>query len=112
MVRVYDAPFRLAAPRLARRRTGRTTGSLEVSLKPIILAEDNDSLRRLYTDLLESAGLTVMAVSDGEKAIALLHKVANPQPIILDILMPRLTGIETFNRSEDHPFEPQSLQTH
>src|SRR3546814_8529310 len=92
MVRVYDAPFRPAAPRLARRRTGRTTGSLEVSLKPIILAEDNDSLRRLYTDLLESAGLTVMAVSDGETAIALLHKVANPQPIIIDIMMPRLSG--------------------
>src|SRR3546814_15359000 len=39
-----------------------------------------------------------MAVSDGEKAIALLHKVANPQLIILDIMMPRLSGIETCNR--------------
>src|SRR3546814_406788 len=98
MVRVYDAPFRPAAPRLARRRTGRTTGSLEVSLKPIVRAEDNDPLRRLSTDLLESAGLTCMAVSDGEKAIALLHKVTNPQLIILDIMMPRLSGIETCNR--------------
>src|SRR3546814_12005184 len=39
-----------------------------------------------------------MAVSDGEKAIALLHKVASPQLIILDIMMPRLSGIETCRR--------------
>src|SRR3546814_12729894 len=100
MVRVYDAPFRPAAPRLARRRTGRTTGSLEVSLKPIILAEDNDSLRRLYTDMLESAGLTVMAVSDGEKAIALLHKAANPQLHIPHLMKPRRSSIHTCNRTE------------
>lgn len=66
-----------------------------MSLKPIVLVEDNEKLRRLYTDFLESAGFTVMAVSDGEKAIALLHRVASPQLIILDIMMPRLNGIET-----------------
>lgn len=66
-----------------------------MSLKPIVLVEDNEKLRRLYTDFLESAGFTVMAASDGEKAIALLHRVASPQLIILDIMMPRLNGIET-----------------
>jgi DNA-binding response OmpR family regulator len=66
-----------------------------LSLRPIILAEDNEKLRRLYTDLLEANGFTVMAVSDGEKAIALLYRVASPQLIILDIMMPRLNGIET-----------------
>lgn len=69
-----------------------------MSSRPIILAEDNEKLRRLYTDYLEAAGLTVMAVSDGEKAVALLHKVANPQLIILDIMMPRMNGIETCGR--------------
>jgi len=69
-----------------------------MSVRPIILAEDNDKLRRMYSDMLEAAGFKVMGVADGEKAIGLLHKVVNPQLIILDVMMPRLDGIETCNR--------------
>lgn len=69
-----------------------------LSVRPIILAEDNDRLRRLYSDMLESAGFKVMHASDGEKAISLLHKVVHPQLIILDVMMPRLDGIETCAR--------------
>lgn len=66
-----------------------------MSVRPIILAEDNDKLRRLYADMLEAAGFNVMRACDGEKAIGLLHKIVNPQLIILDVMMPRLDGIET-----------------
>lgn len=69
-----------------------------MALRPIILAEDNDKLRRMYSDMLEAAGFTVMGACDGEKAIGLLHKVVNPQLIILDVMMPRLDGIETCAR--------------
>ncbi len=66
-----------------------------MSVRPIILAEDNDKLRRMYADMLEAAGYNVMGAADGEKAIGLLHKIENPQMIILDVMMPRLDGIET-----------------
>lgn len=66
-----------------------------MSVRPIILAEDNDKLRRMYSDMLEATGFKVMGASDGEKAIGLLHKVVNPQLIILDVMMPRMDGIET-----------------
>lgn len=69
-----------------------------MSIRPIILAEDNDKLRRMYSDMLEAAGFKVMGASDGEKAIGLLHKVVNPQLIILDVMMPRMDGIETCTR--------------
>jgi len=69
-----------------------------MSVRPIILAEDNDKLRRMYSDMLEAAGFTVMGASDGEKAIGLLHKIVNPQLIILDVMMPRMDGIETCTR--------------
>lgn len=69
-----------------------------MSVKPIILAEDNDKLRRMYGDMLEAKGFQVMRAADGEKAIGLLHKVVNPQLIILDVMMPRMDGIETCER--------------
>jgi DNA-binding response OmpR family regulator len=69
-----------------------------MSVRPIILAEDNDKLRRMYADMLEASGFKVMKASDGEKAIGLLHKIVNPQLIILDVMMPRLDGIETCRR--------------
>jgi DNA-binding response OmpR family regulator len=49
----------------------------------------------MYADMLESVGFNVMQASDGEKAIGLLHKIVNPQLIILDVMMPRMDGIET-----------------
>src|SRR3546814_18445943 len=48
--------------------------------------------------MLEAAGFAVMGASDGEKSIGLLHKIVNPQLIILDVMMPRLNGIETCAR--------------
>jgi len=69
-----------------------------MSVRPIILAEDNDKLRRMYADMLEMAGFKVMGASDGEKAIGLLHKIVNPQLIILDVMMPKMDGIETCTR--------------
>ncbi len=69
-----------------------------MSIRPIILAEDNDKLRRMYGDMLESKGFQVMRASDGEKAIGLLHRIPNPRLIILDVMMPKMDGIETCKR--------------
>ena len=67
-------------------------------VKPIILVEDNDKIRRLYMEMLEGAGYVVMSASSGQKAIELLHKVSSPQLVILDIMMPEMDGIETCER--------------
>lgn len=72
-----------------------------MSVRPIILAEDNEKLRRLYTDVLEAAGYKVLAACDGEKAVALLDKTLHPQLIILDVLMPRLDGIGTCRKMRE-----------
>ena len=65
-----------------------------MSTRPILLAEDDEKLLRLYSDLLESDGFTVLQASNGAEAIALLHKVPQPLLIILDVVMPRMDGIE------------------
>lgn len=64
----------------------------------LVLAEDDSRLRRLYTDVLSAQGYTVMAVDDGNEAVKLLRNV-QPKAIILDIMMPRMNGIETCRRA-------------
>ncbi len=57
----------------------------------ILLVEDNDSLRRLYADILEFDGYEVLTAENGELGWekAKEHK---PDFILLDIEMPKLDG--------------------
>ena len=64
----------------------------------ILLAEDDQRLRTLYTDTLEAAGYSVISARDGEEALELLYRV-QPKVILLDIMMPRLDGVETCKRA-------------
>ncbi len=64
----------------------------------IVLAEDDVLMRRLYVDTLEEAGFSVLAAADGLEALSLLSRVT-PRLVILDIMMPKLNGIETCERA-------------
>ncbi len=59
----------------------------------IVLAEDDQFLRRMYTMKLEQAGLQVFSCDDGEKALRLVRE-HTPAVVLLDILMPRKDGFE------------------
>lgn len=59
----------------------------------IVLVEDDEFLRRMYTRKLESAGYTVATAADGEKALALIASV-HPAVVLLDIVMPKKDGFE------------------
>jgi two-component system cell cycle response regulator CpdR len=59
----------------------------------ILLAEDDDSLRRFLTKALERAGYEVRACPDGETAVEALDE--GPYDLLLtDIVMPGIDGIE------------------
>ncbi len=64
----------------------------------IIFAEDNPKFRTLYHDLLRAAGYSVLAAADGVQALRLLSTVT-PKLILLAIMMPNLSGIETCKRA-------------
>ena len=63
----------------------------------ILLAEDERSLSRAVAALLEKNNYSVDTVYDGEEALAYLD-AGNYDALILDIMMPRLDGLEVLRR--------------
>lgn len=65
---------------------------------PVVLVADDDELvRRIVLRTLERAGFQVIAAADGEEALLLLREV-HPDVLLLDIVMPGLDGYEVCRR--------------
>jgi two-component system, cell cycle sensor histidine kinase and response regulator CckA len=71
----------------------------------VLLVEDEEALRAVGKEMLETYGYTVLLAGDGTAGLELAQN--HPQPIQLlmtDILMPKMGGIELAERlSELHP---------
>lgn len=63
----------------------------------ILLAEDEHSLSRAVVALLEKNHYSADAVYDGEEALAYLEE-GNYDALILDIMMPKVDGLEVLRR--------------
>ena len=68
----------------------------------ILLAEDDDALRRFLTRALERAGYEVNACADGDEALAALDP--SYDVLLTDIVMPGADGIEVARQAASrHP---------
>ncbi len=63
-----------------------------MELPRIIIAEDQDTIRRVLSHFLEDEGYLIKAVSDGEQAIEMAASF-RPQVVLMDKNMPRMDGI-------------------
>lgn len=61
-----------------------------------MLVEDDNSLREIYQARLMAEGYETVAAKDGEEALALVGK-EKPDLIILDIMMPKISGFDTLD---------------
>jgi len=61
--------------------------------KKILVVEDDDALRLLYNEELKREGYDIATAEDAVKALSYL-KIEKPDLIILDIIMPGMTGME------------------
>lgn len=63
--------------------------------KKILVVDDEEKIRDLIKNYLESEGFNVLQAADGAEALELIDKHnLNPDLVILDWLMPGLTGLE------------------
>ena len=59
----------------------------------ILLVEDEESLRKLYSKILTSRNYTVETAENGQDALIKLNEF-RPDLIVLDIVMPGYSGLE------------------
>ena len=79
----------------------------------ILVADDNPTNRDILQARLEANGYEVLHAGDGEEALA-VARAQRPDLILLDIMMPKLDGIEVCKRVKADaalPFTPIILVT-
>ena len=59
----------------------------------ILIAEDEERIRRMIVDFLVREGFDVIQAGDGEEALTRLSGSNRPDLAILDIMMPKLDGL-------------------
>jgi len=68
----------------------------------ILIAEDERDIRDLVAFTLRFAGHEVTAASNGEEAVQMAPD-ANPDLILMDVRMPRMTGYEACRAIKSNP---------
>lgn len=68
----------------------------------MLIADDDPGVVGLVNAVLKDEGYDVLTASDGEEALA-LARTHNPDVLLLDVMMPRLDGLEVCRRLRDNP---------
>jgi DNA-binding response OmpR family regulator/DNA-binding CsgD family transcriptional regulator len=63
----------------------------------VLVVDDTPETLCLLTDTLDQAGFTVLIATDGEAALDLLNQIT-PDLVLMDALMPGMSGFETCKR--------------
>ncbi|HVV51079.1 MAG TPA: response regulator [Polyangia bacterium] len=74
-----------------------------VDARTVLLADDDDDFRVLLAEALEDEGYAVIAVRSGAAVLGVLDATAKdrtraPDLLVLDLLMPHMSGIEVLQR--------------
>ena len=70
--------------------------------RTVLLADDDDAVRQVLTELLSDLNCNVISVADGASALQVLELRSHEIDILLtDFAMPGLTGVETIRSARD-----------
>ena len=73
------------------------TRAIPMLLKKIVIAEDDDAIAHMVNMALGDAGFLCLRARDGDEALKLV-KAHDPDLLVLDVMMPRVDGLEVARR--------------
>jgi CheY-like chemotaxis protein len=79
----------------------------DIKMKTLLIAEDEPILRMLIMDTLEDEGYALEEAADGEEALEKIKEI-DFDLVILDYMMPKMTGIEVIEKARQLERRQQS----
>jgi len=74
-------------------------GKLPRGTETILVVEDEEAVRTLIQDILESCGYTVLAAANGEEAVSICKQHGSSIDLLItDVIMPEMGGPEVANQ--------------
>lgn len=80
-------------------------------MKKIIVADDEELIRKLLSDFLTKEGYQPLMASDGEEALALFEENQDVALFIMDIMMPNMDGWEACRKLREKSNVPVIMLT-
>lgn len=68
----------------------------------VLVVDDDPTIRRVVRTVLEAADFDVVEAADGQSALGLIadSRGVGPTLAILDVMMPRMTGVELLQKMD------------
>ena len=82
--------------------------SIATSKKTVLVAEDQELVRKLLVQILEGSNFDVLTADNGAKALELAYKT-HPDVLVLDVDMPILDGLSVLSKIRSSGYETPAV---
>jgi len=69
----------------------------------VVVVEDDPDIREVLQEMLDSGGHRVLTASNGREALDVLDRVASPCLVLLDLMMPVMSGFAFLEELQQRP---------
>lgn len=73
----------------------------------VLVVDDCPNMRKMLCEILVMEGFATLTARDGQEALEILWKSAEPLIALLDCMMPRMTGVDTLRYLAEDPERAQ-----
>jgi CheY-like chemotaxis protein len=69
----------------------------------VLVVDDDEAIRLVLLETLRNDGRDVVSAADGDEALEIMERPRLPELVILDLMMPRISGWQVLERMERSP---------